>query len=110
MEQALRPLFVSVTWGAGGSTATKSLELAEVCQRQLGLTTCLHLTCTNMSRKLVDEALEEAKALGLSMEVAEAVGRLWEVVIREMGAESDFTSAIKPIEKAAGVVVGGSKT
>jgi len=28
--------------------------------------------------------LEEAKALGLSMEVAEAVGRLWEVVIREM--------------------------
>ena len=51
--------------------------------------------------------LEEAKALGLSMEVAEAVGRLWEVVIREMGAESDFTSAIKPIEQAAGVVVGG---
>jgi hypothetical protein len=34
------------------------------------------------------------------------------VVIREMGAESDFTSAIKPIEKAAGVVVGrkGAKT
>jgi len=27
-------------------------------------------------------------------------------VIREMGAESDFTTAIKPIEKAAGVVVG----
>jgi methylenetetrahydrofolate reductase (NADPH) len=65
MEQALRPLFVSVTWGAGGSTATKSLELAEICQRQLGLTTCLHLTCTNMSRGLVDEALEEAKALGI---------------------------------------------
>ena len=65
MEQALRPLFVSVTWGAGGSTATKSLELAEICQRQLGLTTCLHLTCTNMSRTLVDDALEEAKALGI---------------------------------------------
>jgi 3-hydroxyisobutyrate dehydrogenase-like beta-hydroxyacid dehydrogenase len=53
--------------------------------------------------------LEEMRALGLSMEVAEAVGRLWEVVIREMGAESDFTSAIKPIEQAAGVVVGGAK-
>jgi hypothetical protein len=25
-----------------------------------------------------------------------------------MGAESDFTSAIKPIEQAAGVVVGGA--
>jgi hypothetical protein len=30
-------------------------------------------------------------------------------VIREMGAESDFTAAIEPIEKAAGVVVGGAK-
>ncbi|KAF2728390.1 methylenetetrahydrofolate reductase-like protein [Polyplosphaeria fusca] len=65
MSQALRPLFVTVTWGAGGSTASKSLELAELCQRQLGLTTCLHLTCTNMSRKVIDEALEQAKVLGI---------------------------------------------
>ncbi|KAI9676390.1 MAG: hypothetical protein M1817_000547 [Caeruleum heppii] len=65
MSRALRPLFVTVTWGAGGSTATKSLELAEICQRQLGLTTCLHLTCTNMNRRLVDEALNEAKVLGV---------------------------------------------
>jgi 3-hydroxyisobutyrate dehydrogenase-like beta-hydroxyacid dehydrogenase len=62
---------------------------------------------TGLMVKDVRLYLEEAKALGLSMEVAEAVGRLWEVVIREMGAESDFTSAIKPIEQAAGVVVGG---
>ena len=65
MSSALRPLFVTVTWGAGGCTASRSLELAEICQRQLGLTTCLHLTCTNMKRKVVDEALEEAKALGV---------------------------------------------
>ncbi|KAM5464688.1 methylenetetrahydrofolate reductase 1 [Microsporum audouinii] len=65
MSQALRPLFVTVTWGAGGSTAARSLELAEICQRQLGLTTCLHLTCTNMNRTLIDEALEETKALGI---------------------------------------------
>ncbi len=65
MTRGLRPLFVTVTWGAGGSTATKSLELAEICQRQLGVTTCLHLTCTNMDRSLVDEALGEAKALGI---------------------------------------------
>lgn len=65
MAQALRPLFVTVTWGAGGSTAARSLELAEICQRQLQLTTCLHLTCTNMSRALVDQALEEAKVLGI---------------------------------------------
>jgi len=65
MARALRPLFVNVTWGAGGSTAQKSLELAELCQRELGLTTCLHLTCTNMSRRLIDKALEDAKVLGI---------------------------------------------
>ncbi|KAL1874756.1 hypothetical protein VTK73DRAFT_233 [Phialemonium thermophilum] len=65
MSRALRPLFVNVTWGAGGSTAQKSLELAEICQRELGLTTCLHLTCTNMSRRIIDDALQDAKALGI---------------------------------------------
>ena len=62
---------------------------------------------TGLMVKDVRLFLEEAKSLGMSMEVAEAVGRLWEVVIRETGAESDFTTVIKPIEKAAGVVVGG---
>lgn len=65
MSRVLQPLFVTVTWGAGGCTASRSLELAEICQRQLGLTTCLHLTCTNMQRKIVDETLEAAKALGI---------------------------------------------
>src|SRR5215218_3004512 len=64
---------------------------------------------TGLMVKDVRLALEEMKQLGLSMEVAEAVGRLWEVVIRDQGAESDFTEAIKPIEKAAGVIVGGAR-
>ncbi|KAL7274365.1 methylenetetrahydrofolate reductase 1 [Rhizina undulata] len=65
MSMALRPLFVTVTWGAGGSTATKSLQLADLCQRQLNLTTCLHLTCTNMSRRTLDDALASAKEIGI---------------------------------------------
>ena len=64
---------------------------------------------TGLMVKDVRLAVEEMRQLGLSMEVAEAVGRLWETVIRDEGPESDFTSAIKPIEKAAGVVVGGRK-
>jgi 3-hydroxyisobutyrate dehydrogenase-like beta-hydroxyacid dehydrogenase len=64
---------------------------------------------TGLMVKDVRLCLEEMKSLGLAMEVAEAVGRLWEVVIRDTGPDSDFTAAIKPIEKAAGVVVGGAK-
>jgi 3-hydroxyisobutyrate dehydrogenase-like beta-hydroxyacid dehydrogenase len=63
---------------------------------------------TGLMVKDVRLCLDEMKSLGLKMEVAEAVGKLWEVVIRDMGADSDFTAAIQPIEKAAGVVVGGT--
>src|SRR4051795_4263393 len=64
---------------------------------------------TGLMVKDVRLCLEEMKSLGLSMEVADAVGRLWELIIRDMGPESDFTSAILPIEQAAGVVVGGTR-
>jgi 3-hydroxyisobutyrate dehydrogenase-like beta-hydroxyacid dehydrogenase len=50
--------------------------------------------------------VDEAEALGVSMEVAKAVARLWEIVIAELGPDSDFTAAIQPIEQVAGVVVG----
>ncbi|WP_179475016.1 NAD(P)-dependent oxidoreductase [Mycolicibacterium vinylchloridicum] len=62
---------------------------------------------TGLMVKDVRLYLEEAAALGIPSEVAAAVGRLWETVMSEEGAESDFTSAIKPLEAAAGVVVDG---
>src|SRR5712691_6842763 len=62
---------------------------------------------TGLMVKDVRLCLEEMKQLGLSMEVAEAVGSLREPVIRDQGAEPHFTPAIQQIEKAAGVVVGG---
>jgi 3-hydroxyisobutyrate dehydrogenase-like beta-hydroxyacid dehydrogenase len=62
---------------------------------------------TGLMVKDVRLYLEEAAALGLPTEVAAAVGRLWETVMSEEGPESDFTSAIKPLEAAAGVVVDG---
>ncbi len=90
--------------GSGMNTASRDKFPRAILPRSFdfGFTTGLMV-------KDVRLCLDEMKSLGLSMEVAEAVGRLWEVVIREMGAESDFTTAIKPIEKAAGVVVGGAK-
>lgn len=50
------PLAVSVTWGAGGSTAEKSLELAQQVV-DMGVEVILHLTCTNMPKDKVDFAL-----------------------------------------------------
>lgn len=62
---AFHPLFVTVTWGAGGSTATKSLDLAEICAAHFHLDVCLHLTCTNSSKAVIDEALLRCHELGI---------------------------------------------
>lgn len=61
----LNPLFVTITWGAGGSTSEKSLELASTCQKLLNLTTVLHLTCTNTNKEIIDHALALAKKNGV---------------------------------------------
>jgi 3-hydroxyisobutyrate dehydrogenase-like beta-hydroxyacid dehydrogenase len=63
---------------------------------------------TGLMVKDVRLCLEQVEALGLSMEIAQAVGRVWEGALRETGADSDFTSVIKPMEQAAGVVVQGT--
>lgn len=49
---------------------------------------------------------EEAKALGVPSDVMNAVLKVWEQAISEIGADKDFTTVIQPIEKRAGVTVG----
>jgi len=61
---------------------------------------------TGLMVKDVRLYLEEAEALGVPMEVARVIGRLWEATEREEGPDADFTTVIKPLEKAAGVTVG----
>src|SRR5580704_246661 len=41
----LKPSYVSVTYGAGGSTRQKTVELVERIQRELGIRSMAHLTC-----------------------------------------------------------------
>jgi 3-hydroxyisobutyrate dehydrogenase-like beta-hydroxyacid dehydrogenase len=63
---------------------------------------------TGLMVKDVRLYLDEAKALGVLAEVAETTGRVWEAVARDEGPDSDFTTVIKPLETAAGVIVGRS--
>jgi methylenetetrahydrofolate reductase (NADPH) len=56
-----QPLFVDLTWGAGGSTSDLTLEMAINMQKNLCLETQMHLTCTNMNKDVVRNALKKAK-------------------------------------------------
>lgn len=61
----MNPLFIDVTWGAGGSTSDKTLEICKNAQKYYGLETMMHLTCTNMPVETINNALTLAKENGI---------------------------------------------
>ncbi len=58
---SLHPAYIDVTWGAGGSTADKTLEMCKTIQKYFGLEVMMHLTCTNMAESSIKKILAEAK-------------------------------------------------
>ena len=60
----LGPTFIDITWGAGGQRSRLTCEMVNAAQAHYGLETCMHLTCTDMERGMVDEALRQAYKAG----------------------------------------------
>src|SRR5438874_12760186 len=57
---SLRPLgpsFVSVTWGAGGSTRGRTLEMVTRIKKETEIEAMAHLTCVGVSKKELEEQL-----------------------------------------------------
>jgi methylenetetrahydrofolate reductase (NADPH) len=65
MVRRLRPLFVDVTWGTGGSTWERTMQVAAYAQTQCKCNVLLHLTTTGMSQSKLLQVLEQAKARGI---------------------------------------------
>jgi methylenetetrahydrofolate reductase (NADPH) len=63
---ALNPAFIDITWGAGGSTADLTFDMAKTVQQYFGLNVLMHLTCTNMPEGEIMKVLEKAKNAGVS--------------------------------------------
>jgi len=63
--RALRPAFVSVTYGAGGSTRARTVEISKQIRNELGLDVMAHLTCVGSSRAQLREVLGDIEAAGI---------------------------------------------
>lgn len=63
--QACRPSFVSVTFGAGGGTRDRTIELVTRIKQELGLEAMAHLTCVGSSRAEIRAILERLAAAGI---------------------------------------------
>jgi len=61
----LNPDFVSVTWGAGGSTRSKTVDLVLEIQREIGLTAMAHLSCIGSTPEQLSETLDRLEEGGI---------------------------------------------
>ena len=68
--EPLRPDFVSVTYGAGGSTRERTHRTVQRIIAETSLRPAAHLTCVEASRVEVDEVIEGYKAIGVDHIVA----------------------------------------
>ena len=62
---ALSPDFISVTYGAGGSTSKRTLELAARLQDVYRVPALAHLTCVSSTRKEVTDMVARLRAAGI---------------------------------------------
>lgn len=67
---AWNPDFVSVTYGAGGSTKAPTLSVVRRLIRETALPTAAHLTCVDASREETRSVVEEFRAAGVRRIVA----------------------------------------
>jgi methylenetetrahydrofolate reductase (NADPH) len=59
---AFQPSYLTCTYGAGGSTRDKTLEIVAQVRRQYGCTVASHLTCVGLTRDELLDYLQEAAA------------------------------------------------
>ena len=62
---ALKPSFMSVTYGAGGGTSSYTLDIARDIHENFGVPTLAHLTCVSSTRETVAQKIAEIQAAGI---------------------------------------------
>src|SRR5580700_2211626 len=61
----LEPAFVSVTYGAGGSTRSRTIEVTKSIKRDLGIEAMAHLTCAGATVDELRGVLDELDGAGI---------------------------------------------
>jgi methylenetetrahydrofolate reductase (NADPH) len=61
----LRPAFVSVTYGAGGSTRELTLDLVSRIKSEIGIEAMAHLTCVGSGREHLRAVLDDLERRGI---------------------------------------------
>ncbi len=68
--EVLDPSFVSMTFGAGGSTRERSVEAVAAFMGKLSVPVAAHITCVAESRAVTEASIEQFRSLGVERFVA----------------------------------------
>lgn len=102
---ALKPSFMSVTYGAGGGTSKYTLEVAKNIREKYGVPMLAHLTCVSSDHGTIQRRIRELKECGirnvmalrgdLTPELEKTDRSKWDYryaveLVRELKEEKDF--------------------
>ena len=108
---ALKPSFVSVTYGAGGGTSKYTLEIAKNIKRVYGVETLAHLTCVSSDKNTVKERIEDMQRSGIENVMA-LRGDIPEDRINDDRSKWDYSHAVDLIreirQSGADFCIGGA--
>lgn len=100
--------FCSVTYGAGGSTSEKTLDMVKRVQDEFKIPSMMHLTCVNSTKEQLSEVLENAISAGIENILAlrgDPPGGVGEFKATEGGFEYSY-QLIDFLHKNGGLCIG----
>ncbi|MBP3300035.1 MAG: methylenetetrahydrofolate reductase [NAD(P)H] [Clostridia bacterium] len=108
---ALKPAFMSVTYGAGGGTSQYTLDISKTIKRDHGVPSLAHLTCVSSTRESVRQRIAAMQEAGIENVMA-LRGDIPADRINEDRTNWDFRYAVDLIrelkESGAGFCIGGA--
>lgn len=108
---ALKPAFVSVTYGAGGGISRYTPEMARAVTERSGVPTLAHLTCVSSTKETVRQRIKELREYGIENVMA-LRGDIPQEMAEEDRSTWDYRYAIDLIrdikESGADFCIGGA--
>lgn len=104
----LHPDYMSVTYGAGGSTSKRTADIASHIQNELGTNALAHLSCIAATRGQISEQLKKLKNAGIENILA-LRGDIPENGVLPEGMEYHYAwQLVEEIKKVGGFCVGAA--
>ena len=104
----LHPDYMSVTYGAGGSTSKRTADIASHIQNELGTNALAHLSCISATHGQISEQLKKLKNAGIENILA-LRGDIPENGVLPEGMEYHYAwQLVEEIKKVGGFCVGAA--